>query len=322
MSKQTKNVQLNFQTTEEAQQLFGANDRFLKLLSDHAGIELSARGTELRVSGDEVKVIAVQKTLQEILKRIQHGQDIQERDYLYFYDFITSKKEEQVDELYNYNIAKSARGKKLFAKSQTQQQYVEAINQEDLVFGVGPAGTGKTFLAVVCAVQALRNNQVKRIVLTRPALEAGENLGFLPGDMKEKVDPYLRPLYDGLYEMLGAEQTARLLERGVIEVAPLAFMRGRTLNESFVILDEAQNTTDEQMKMFLTRLGSSSKMVVTGDITQIDLPHNRTSGLKTALHLLRNVKGINITEFTNADVVRHPLVQRILEQYEKAEAKK
>ena len=221
-----------------------------------------------------------------------------------------------IDELYQIKIARTMSGKLIYPKTLGQKEYYYALKNNDVVFGIGPAGTGKTYLAVVFAVDALKNNLVKKIVLTRPAVEAGENLGFLPGDLKEKVDPYLRPLYDALHDMLGVEQTERLIEKGVIEIAPLAYMRGRTLEDAYVILDEAQNTTDNQMKMFLTRLGFNSKMIITGDVTQIDLPRGVESGLVRAMDILNNVKGISFIHLTAIDVVRHPVVQRIIERYE------
>ncbi len=222
----------------------------------------------------------------------------------------------RIDELYNVKITKTASGKMIYPKTLGQKEYYYALKNNDVVFGIGPAGTGKTYLAVVFAVDALKNNLVKKIVLTRPAVEAGENLGFLPGDLKEEVDPYLRPLYDALHDMLGVEQTERLIEKGVIEIAPLAYMRGRTLEDAYVILDEAQNTTDNQMKMFLTRLGFNSKMIITGDVTQIDLPRGVESGLVRAMDILNNVKGISFIHLTGTDVVCHPVVQRIIERYE------
>ena len=223
---------------------------------------------------------------------------------------------DQLSELYHIKIARTYNGKLIYPKTLGQKSYYYALKNNDVVFGIGPAGTGKTYLAVVFAVAALKNNEVKKIILTRPAVEAGENLGFLPGDLKEKVDPYLRPLYDALYDMLGVEQTEKLMEKGVIEIAPLAYMRGRTLEDAYVILDEAQNTTDNQMKMFLTRLGFRSKMIITGDISQIDLPRNTTSGLIRALDILEGVKGISFIHLSAMDVVRHPVVQRIIERYD------
>jgi phosphate starvation-inducible PhoH-like protein len=227
---------------------------------------------------------------------------------------------EYFGELYNEEIAKTAKGKSIKVKTIGQRYYIQAIKKQDLVFGIGPAGTGKTYLAVVMAINALKNGHVKRIILTRPAVEAGESLGFLPGDLKEKVDPYLRPLYDALHDLLGMEQTQRMIERGTIEIAPLAYMRGRTLEDAFVILDEAQNTTEAQMKMFLTRLGFGSKMVITGDRTQIDLPKGMKSGLVRVEEILKNVKGLSFVYFEQSDVVRHPLVAKIITAYEQAKS--
>ena len=244
---------------------------------------------------------------------------ISERDIIYAVQLAERGILEELLELYQEKIAVNVKGKPILVKTLGQRHYVTAIKKRDIVFGIGPAGTGKTYLAVVMAVNALKDGHVKRIVLTRPAVEAGESLGFLPGDLKEKVDPYLRPLYDALHDVLGAEQTVRLMERGTIEVAPLAYMRGRTLDDSFVILDEAQNTTSEQIKMFLTRLGFGSKMVITGDLTQIDLPKGKKSGLKTALEVLEKVQGIEFIHLQATDVVRHTLVQKVINAYEKLE---
>ena len=251
-----------------------------------------------------------------MLKLIVSGVSISRRDVIYAQKLVEKDKLDQLSELYHIKIARTYNGKLIYPKTLGQKSYYYALKNNDVVFGIGPAGTGKTYLAVVFAVAALKNNEVKKIILTRPAVEAGENLGFLPGDLKEKVDPYLRPLYDALYDMLGVEQTEKLMEKGVIEIAPLAYMRGRTLDNAFVVLDEAQNTTDNQMKMFLTRLGFRSKMIVTGDISQIDLPRNTTSGLIRALDILEGVKGISFIHLSAMDVVRHPVVQRIIERYD------
>lgn len=262
------------------------------------------------------KLKKTKKVIYSLLKLIVSGVSISRRDVIYAQKLVEKDKLDQLSELYHIKIARTYNGKLIYPKTLGQKSYYYALKNNDVVFGIGPAGTGKTYLAVVFAVAALKNNEVKKIILTRPAVEAGENLGFLPGDLKEKVDPYLRPLYDALYDMLGVEQTEKLMEKGVIEIAPLAYMRGRTLEDAYVILDEAQNTTDNQMKMFLTRLGFRSKMIVTGDISQIDLPRNTTSGLIRALDILEGVKGISFIHLSAMDVVRHPVVQRIIERYD------
>ncbi len=275
------------------------------------------RGDELSLTGkDSESFEEAKKVIFALLKLVSKGINISRRDVIYALKLVKEDKLNRIDELYNVKITKTASGKMIYPKTLGQKEYYYALKNNDVVFGIGPAGTGKTYLAVVFAVDALKNNLVKKIVLTRPAVEAGENLGFLPGDLKEKVDPYLRPLYDALHDMLGVEQTERLIEKGVIEIAPLAYMRGRTLEDAYVILDEAQNTTDNQMKMFLTRLGFNSKMIITGDVTQIDLPRGVESGLVRAMDILNNVKGISFIHLTAMDVVRHPVVQRIIERYE------
>lgn len=309
---------ISIDSLEEAQALIGANDQHITYLEEEFGVTIHTLGNEITVSGDDDdNVELAEDVLINLLKIIQRGMKVNLRDVQSAAMMARKGTIEYLSDLYNEEIARDIKGKGIRAKTTGQRLYIENINKNDLTFGIGPAGTGKTFLAVVLACQMLRENDVKRIVLTRPAVEAGENLGFLPGDLKEKVDPYLRPLYDGLHTVLGVEQTDRLIERGVIEVAPLAYMRGRTLNEAFVILDEAQNTTEMQMKMFLTRLGFSSKMVVTGDETQIDLPGSTKSGLVESVKLLSSVKGIAINKMDETDVVRHPLVTKIIKAYEK-----
>lgn len=309
---------ISIDSLEEAQALIGANDQHITYLEEEFGVTIHTLGNEITVSGDDDdNVELAEDVLINLLKIIQRGMKVNLRDVQSAAMMARKGTIEYLADLYNEEIARDIKGKGIRAKTTGQRLYIENINKNDLTFGIGPAGTGKTFLAVVLACQMLRENDVKRIVLTRPAVEAGENLGFLPGDLKEKVDPYLRPLYDGLHTVLGVEQTDRLIERGVIEVAPLAYMRGRTLNEAFVILDEAQNTTEMQMKMFLTRLGFSSKMVVTGDETQIDLPGSTKSGLVESVKLLSSVKGIAINKMDETDVVRHPLVTKIIKAYEK-----
>lgn len=287
------------------------------MIEDALKVEISLRGDELSLTGkDSENFEEAKKVIFALLKLVSKGINISRRDVIYALKLVKEDKLNRIDELYNVKITKTASGKMIYPKTLGQKEYYYALKNNDVVFGIGPAGTGKTYLAVVFAVDALKNNLVKKIVLTRPAVEAGENLGFLPGDLKEKVDPYLRPLYDALHDMLGVEQTERLIEKGVIEIAPLAYMRGRTLEDAYVILDEAQNTTDNQMKMFLTRLGFNSKMIITGDVTQIDLPRGVESGLVRAMNILNNVKGISFIYLTAMDVVRHPVVQRIIERYE------
>ena len=299
-----------------SQALIGNNDEHLKSIEEAFDV-IHARGQEIAVKGQVLEhVEKAELVLKNLLKVIELGHSITLKDVEAAIKMAKNDTIQYLLDLYDEEITKDAFGKTIRAKTMGQRLYINAMKRNDLVFGIGPAGTGKTFLAVVYAAKQLRKGNVKRIVLTRPAVEAGESLGFLPGDLKEKVDPYLRPLYDGLNTVLGREQTARFIERGTIEIAPLAYMRGRTLDDAFVILDEAQNTTHAQMKMFLTRLGFGSKMVVTGDQTQIDLPKGVKSGLKEAIKNLRGVKGINIMELDQSDVVRHPLVSKIIERYE------
>ena len=308
---------ISIDSLEEAQALIGANDAHITYLEDEFDVTIHTLGNEITVGGsDDDNVELAEDVLIHLLKIIQRGMKINLRDVQSASSMAKNGTIEYLLDLYNEVIAKDTKGKGIRAKTTGQRIYIENIRRHDLTFGIGPAGTGKTFLAVVLACQMLRDGQVKRIVLTRPAVEAGENLGFLPGYLKEKVDPYLRPLYDGLHTVLGTEQTDRLIERGVIEVAPLAYMRGRTLNDAFCILDEAQNTTEMQMKMFLTRLGFGSKMVVTGDETQIDLPGSSKSGLIESVRRLEKVKGIAVNRMDETDVVRHPLVSKIIKAYE------
>ncbi|CDQ39620.1 PhoH family protein [Virgibacillus salexigens] len=316
MPENLTEIDLQLSNPNEALALFGTNDKNLFQLEELLNISIVTRGEQVRVSGDKEAIDLVQDILLTLLSVIRKGLSITERDVVYAVELAKKGKLNQFETLYEDEITKNAKGKSIRVKTLGQRNYIASIKANDLVFGIGPAGTGKTYLAVVMAVHALKNGLVKRIILTRPAVEAGESLGFLPGDLKEKVDPYLRPLYDALHDVLGAEHTIRLIERDTIEIAPLAYMRGRTLDDAFVILDEAQNTTPEQMKMFLTRLGFGSKMVITGDITQIDLPKGVQSGLHAASHLLNGVKGIGFVYLEQNDVVRHPLVQRIIEAYE------
>ncbi len=309
-------VKLEAYNIEQLVNLSGVKDENLEVLEDHFQVEISLRGDEMSIVGSQQQIEKIKKVIYSLLKLIVSGVSISRRDVIYAQKLVEKDKLDQLSELYHIKIARTYNGKLIYPKTLGQKSYYYALKNNDVVFGIGPAGTGKTYLAVVFAVAALKNNEVKKIILTRPAVEAGENLGFLPGDLKEKVDPYLRPLYDALYDMLGVEQTEKLMEKGVIEIAPLAYMRGRTLEDAYVILDEAQNTTDNQMKMFLTRLGFRSKMIVTGDISQIDLPRNTTSGLIRALDILEGVKGISFIHLSAMDVVRHPVVQRIIERYD------
>ncbi len=309
-------IKLDSYTIDEVKRLIGNHEDNIKLIEKAFGIDMIVRGDEIAFNDDIDKINQVKEVLNVLLNLVKQGKTISKRDVMYTLKLAESNSLDVVEQLYQIKIARTTTGKLIYPKTLGQKEYYYALKNNDVVFGIGPAGTGKTYLAVVFAVQALKNNEVQRIILTRPAVEAGENLGFLPGDLKEKVDPYLRPLYDALYDMLGQEQTERMIEKGVIEIAPLAYMRGRTLEDAYVILDEAQNTTDAQMKMFLTRLGFNSKMIVTGDITQIDLPRGVISGLKRALDILKGVSGIKFVFLSAIDVVRHPVVQRIIEKYE------
>lgn len=314
-------IKLDSYTIDEVKRLIGHQEENIKMLEEAFDTEMIIRGDEI-VFNDETKDLkGLKEVLNALLKLVKQGKTISKRDVMYTLKLSETNHLKVMDELYQIKIARTMSGKLIYPKTIGQKEYYYALKNNDVVFGIGPAGTGKTYLAVIFAVQALKNNEVKKIILTRPAVEAGENLGFLPGDLKEKVDPYLRPLYDALYDMLGQEQTERLIEKGTIEIAPLAYMRGRTLEDAYVILDEAQNTTDAQMKMFLTRLGFNSKMIITGDITQIDLPKGVLSGLKRALHILKGVSGIRFVFLSALDVVRHPVVQRIIECYENDEIK-
>jgi phosphate starvation-inducible PhoH-like protein len=310
-----KRVHIDFQTSDEAIKLFGPHDAFLKVIEADTEVKIISRGGEILVTGPSDQVDRTQELFRVLLTLIRQGLELNERDVVYAKRLSETDKADELLELYQEEVGITQKGQKIRVKTLGQRHYVTAIQKKDIVFGIGPAGTGKTFLAVVMAVMALKSNRVKRIVLTRPAVEAGENLGFLPGDLQEKVDPYLRPLYDSLYLMLGMEQVTKMMERGLIEVAPLAYMRGRTLEDAFVILDEAQNTTPEQMKMFLTRLGFGSKMVITGDVTQVDLPRGKNSGLRVAERILENIPDIRFVYLKQADVVRHTLVQQIIEAY-------
>lgn len=317
MSERLTDLDLQLNGTNETLGLFGTNDKHLQQLETLLDVNIVSRGEAVSVSGSEQSTQQVKEILLAMLNVIRKGQTITERDVVYAVELSRKGKISQFETLFEDEITKNYKGKSIRVKTLGQKSYIQSIKGNDLVFGIGPAGTGKTYLAVVMAVHALKNGLVKKIILTRPAVEAGESLGFLPGDLKEKVDPYLRPLYDALHDVFGSEHTLRLIERETIEIAPLAYMRGRTLDDAFVILDEAQNTTPAQMKMFLTRLGFGSKMIITGDITQIDLPKGVTSGLQVAEQLLSKVEGISFIHLSQTDVVRHPLVQKIIDAYEK-----
>jgi len=309
-----------FKTMDETISVAGHQDKHIKIFEDYYNVEISLRGDELYIFGDEEKANTITEILTALVQQQRKGKEINERDVLYIIKMHEQQRLGDIESLFDqsYKIIKTIQGKTIYAKTFNQKEYYQKILDHDLVFGIGPAGTGKTYLAVITGVALLKKNRVKKIILTRPVVEAGESLGFLPGDLKEKVDPYLRPLYDALHDVLGVEQSEKMIERGVIEIAPLAYMRGRTLEDAYIILDEAQNTTKQQMKMFLTRLGFNSKMIITGDETQIDLPKSMKSGLKHAGEVLSKVKGIEFVHFGSVDVVRHTLVQKIIESYEKA----
>lgn len=296
MSKDPIKIQDVFESMEEILAVVGHHDKHLKIFEDYYSIEISLRGDQLYVFGDAKKAEEIRQVLLALIELHRKGKEITERDILYAIKMNEQNRLEELESLFDerYKIIKTTQGKTIFAKTFNQKEYYRKIQENDLVFGIGPAGTGKTYLAVVIGVSLLKKNIVRKIILTRPVVEAGENLGFLPGDLKEKVDPYLRPLYDALHDVLGQEQTEKMIERGIIEIAPLAYMRGRTLEDAYIILDEAQNTTKQQMKMFLTRLGFNSKMVVTGDETQIDLPKPVKSGLKHAKEILHDVKELSL----------------------------
>ncbi|CAM5221292.1 PhoH-like protein OS=Ureibacillus acetophenoni OX=614649 GN=SAMN05877842_102246 PE=3 SV=1 [Ureibacillus acetophenoni] len=317
MSEQLSVLQV--ENPNEAVMLLGMKDANIKLIEETFKVQIITRGEVIQITGEEDAKNNAKALVSELLKVIRKGINIDIRDVATAIEMVNKGTIEYFSELYNEEIARTNKGTPIRAKTIGQREYIKAIRHKDLVFGIGPAGTGKTYLAVVMATQALKNGHVKRIILTRPAVEAGESLGFLPGDLKEKVDPYLRPLYNALHDIYGAEQTQRLIERGTIEIAPLAYMRGRTLDDAFVILDEAQNTTHAQMKMFLTRLGFGSKMVITGDKSQIDLPKNTESGLIVAERTLKYVKDIHFQILEAGDVVRHPLVARIIQAYTEQE---
>ena len=312
---------VNAERVEDIIAVFGSFDENIRRIEEAFAVNIVNRGTDLKVTGDEEAADKAVRTLEGLLALAAKGETIDEQRVRYLMTLVREDNDAQVTQMAKDVVCITAKGKPIKAKTVGQQHYMKAIQKNTITLGVGPAGTGKTYLAVAAAVAAFRERTVNRIILTRPAVEAGERLGFLPGDLQNKVDPYLRPLYDALYDMLGPETFQKYQERGSIEVAPLAYMRGRTLDDSFIILDEAQNTTKEQMKMFLTRLGFGSKIVITGDVTQIDLPSDKTSGLKDAIRVLEGVKDIAVCRLTSADVVRHALVQEIINAYEKADRK-
>lgn len=318
----------NFEQTVEFEKidhlihLFGHFDENARIIEDGLNVKLVSRGTEIRVTGVRQDVEKASAVVKKLISMIAHGEDFTRQNVSYLVDLAAEGRTDKIMEYPGDYVCLTARGRQIKSKTHGQKRYVNAIKENTVVFGIGPAGTGKTFLAVAMAVNAFRDKQVNRIILTRPAVEAGEKLGFLPGDMQNKVDPYLRPLYDALYEIMGAETYQKYIEKGSIEIAPLAYMRGRTLDDSFIILDEAQNTTPEQMKMFLTRIGFGSKAVVTGDITQIDLPGDKRSGLKEVTKILKDVDGLEFVYLSEKDVVRHELVQRIIKAYERFDSHK
>ncbi|HEX9883506.1 MAG TPA: PhoH family protein [Desulfobaccales bacterium] len=315
-------AQLTLADNALAQALYGEHGKNLQIVSRSLGVKLEVRGNQVNLAGKEADVRLAQRVLLELYELLASGYPVVPQDVQYTIKILQDKESVSVKDIFLDTVFMSAMKRRISPKSLNQKRYIEAIRAHDIVFGVGPAGTGKTYLAMAMAVAALMNQEFIRIVLARPAVEAGEKLGFLPGDLAEKVNPYLRPLYDALHDMMDFEKASRLVQRGIIEVAPLAFMRGRTLNDSFVILDEAQNTTSEQMMMFLTRLGFGSKAVITGDVTQIDLPAGAVSGLVEARQLLEDVDGIAFIHFTERDVVRHPLVQNIIRAYESRRARR
>ncbi len=314
---ESKDFSLEPADNQRLARLSGQFDENLRQVERRLGVEINNRGHRFRVIGEPDKVDAAIHVLRDLYKSAEREELTPERVHLFLQEsYVQARRQQQADEASDEVVIQTRRGE-IRGRGPNQKAYLRAIRDHDLSFGIGPAGTGKTYLAVAAAVEALESDRVKRIVLVRPAVEAGERLGFLPGDLAQKVDPYLRPLYDALFEMLGFERVGKLIERNVIEVAPLAFMRGRTLNGSFIILDEAQNTTVEQMKMFLTRIGFGSTAVITGDVTQVDLPHGKASGLRDAIEVLKDVEGVSFTFFNSGDVVRHALVQRIVQAYDR-----
>lgn len=315
--KSEKIIEVNNHAT--INEIFGEFDENLEIIKRELNVDFVIRDNGLKIYGDDKAVDLGEKLFYNLVEIVQSYKRLEKQDLKYAIELVLKGNDHLLKDLLKEVVCVTATGKSIKPKTLGQKRYIDSIKHNDIVFGIGPAGTGKTYLAMAMAVQAFKNKEVNRIILTRPAVEAGENLGFLPGDLQDKVDPYLRPIYDALFEILGFEVYERYLEKGLIEVAPLAYMRGRTLDGAYVILDEAQNTSNEQMKMFLTRLGFGSKAIITGDITQIDLPKGKQSGLKSVIKVLDNVKGIDFIQFSKHDIVRHPLVQRIIEAYEKHE---
>jgi phosphate starvation-inducible PhoH-like protein len=317
-----KTITIPFADNDHARLLFGEQNNHLRRVAEHLDLRINARGTTVFIEGERITAELAQNLLNQLYGLLQNGYPIHPTDIDYAIRMLSGDSRLDLKEIFLDTVYVTAQKTVVTPKSPAQKEYIEAIRRHDIVFGIGPAGTGKTYLAMAMAVAALAKGQARRIILTRPAVEAGETLGFLPGDLAEKVDPYLRPLYDALHDMMRFEKASSLIEKGVIEVAPIAFMRGRTLNDSFIILDEAQNTTSEQMKMFLTRIGFNSKAVITGDITQIDLPPERTSGLIETKNILQGIEGIRFVFFSKQDVVRHKLVQEIIRAYEELDLRK
>lgn len=322
MTEERITMEIKLDTHEESSVLFGTHDKHLKIIEEATRSTIHSRGEIIQIEGSQINIQKAMLVLNALRELIKRGIEISSPDVVMALKMVETQQINEFIDLYEEEIMKDRFGKAIRAKNSGQKKYIQAINQKDVVFGIGPAGTGKTFLAVVLAIRALKKGEVQKIILTRPAVEAGENLGFLPGDLKEKVDPYLRPVYDALYQIFGADHTNRLMERGVIEIAPLAYMRGRTLEDAFVILDEAQNTTVAQMKMFLTRLGFNSKMIINGDTSQIDLPKNKgvVSGLVHARETLSQISQIDFVTFDAGDVVRHPVVAQIIRAYDQNES--
>jgi phosphate starvation-inducible PhoH-like protein len=322
LTEESVSLEIRLTAADDISMLLGTHDKHIKLIEETTETTINTRGEMIQILGEKDHAALAEKVIRALQELIKRGIHIHTPDIVTALKMAQKGTLSSFIEMYEEEIVKDRKGTPIRVKNSGQKRYVESVKKHDVVFGIGPAGTGKTFLAVVLAVSALKKGEVQKIILTRPAVEAGENLGFLPGDLKEKVDPYLRPVYDALYQIFGLEHTNRLMERGVIEIAPLAYMRGRTLDDAFVILDEAQNTTIAQMKMFLTRLGYQSKMIVNGDTSQIDLPRGTTSGLVHAERTLKSIKKIDFVNFEASDVVRHPVVAQIIEAYEKADLHK
>ena len=312
---ESREIILTADTMDAYIALFGLNDQNISVIEQECSVHIALRGNHMVIQGDPDRLDLAEKTVRILFDMIQHNETVDRLRIRYVISMVRDGNADRIEESLKKVIAITHRGKQITCKTLGQQKYIETIRKNILTFAIGPAGTGKTYLAMALSVMALKNKEAERIILTRPAVEAGEKLGFLPGDLTQKVDPYLRPLYDAMYDFMGADSYTRLLERGTVEVAPLAYMRGRTLSDAFIILDEAQNTTPEQMKMFLTRIGFNSKVIVTGDITQTDLPAGKKSGLAEAIRILDGIPGIGIVELTGKDIVRHELVQRIVEAY-------